>query len=364
MYKSRWECSVAALHERFWLCDQCSQEMTVVWGGTDAEVTPLPTKPPDPVPSPARKIALEAFNRATAQHCGPRRSIGLLRQGGMYDRRRIEHPTEIGDDCCRFRNILVATDFSEPSRRALCEALALAAAAPCAIIGDPCVASPAQARGLWRIRPKWTWRTRCRREAYQIIAGRIAPPRENWSRTQTRRRGAAGLVSDRGAGHRPAGDRHPRARRFAEAGLGSVADELLRVAPCPVMTIGPEAEVAGVSHGARFHHILFATDFGKGSTKALPLALALARAEQAQLILLHMIPPIPSSSANLSAYAPATAAADEVAAWEGKFHREALQQLKECLPAETGLTQEVKYVVGSEFLTEGILSATKSLELI
>lgn len=49
----------AALHERFWLCDRCAQEMTVVWSGTDAEVAPLPSKPPDPVPSPARKIALE-----------------------------------------------------------------------------------------------------------------------------------------------------------------------------------------------------------------------------------------------------------------------------------------------------------------
>ena len=52
--------------------------------------------------------------------------------------------------------------------------------------------------------------------------------------------------------------------------LGSVAEELLRVAPCPVMTIGPKADIATVANGPGFHRILFATDFGKGSAKALP----------------------------------------------------------------------------------------------
>lgn len=47
------------LHERFWLCDRCSKELTVVWVGTEAEVARLPTKPPNPVPSLARKRALQ-----------------------------------------------------------------------------------------------------------------------------------------------------------------------------------------------------------------------------------------------------------------------------------------------------------------
>ncbi len=38
------------LYERFWLCDQCSKEMTVVWAGTEAKVIPLPPKPKVPVP--------------------------------------------------------------------------------------------------------------------------------------------------------------------------------------------------------------------------------------------------------------------------------------------------------------------------
>jgi len=47
------------LRERFWLCDRCAKEMTVIWIGTTVEVAPLPMKAPDPVPSAARKSALE-----------------------------------------------------------------------------------------------------------------------------------------------------------------------------------------------------------------------------------------------------------------------------------------------------------------
>jgi nucleotide-binding universal stress UspA family protein len=96
----------------------------------------------------------------------------------------------------------------------------------------------------------------------------------------------------------------------------------------------------------------------KDPRRLFRFTLALARAQHAQLILLHMIPPIPSSSASLSAYAPATAAAEEVEEYEGTSRKRALRQLKECLPAEIGLAQEPKYVVGTDFLTEGILTAS------
>ena len=274
----------------------------------------------------------------------------------------LNTPLKSATPVAAFRNILVATDFSEPSRRALCEALALAAQhhAQLSVIH---VLHPQHRRGEFENPPEVDGERAAAERHIKSLLDELRPQEKVG--VVLKQGGAAlqvlSVIEEQAIDLLVIGTRGRGGLR--KLALGSVADELLRVAPCPVMTIGPEAEVAGVSHGARFHHILFATDFGKGSTKALPLALALARAEQAQLILLHMIPPIPSSSANLSAYAPATAAADEVAAWEGKFHREALQQLKECLPAETGLTQEVKYVVGSEFLTEGILSATEKFRV-
>jgi hypothetical protein len=31
--------------ERFWLCDDCSKKLTVIWDGAQAKVVPLPEKP-------------------------------------------------------------------------------------------------------------------------------------------------------------------------------------------------------------------------------------------------------------------------------------------------------------------------------
>jgi hypothetical protein len=43
-----------SLYERFWLCDKCCKEMTLVWGGNEPKLVPLHAQPvvlelPDPV---------------------------------------------------------------------------------------------------------------------------------------------------------------------------------------------------------------------------------------------------------------------------------------------------------------------------
>jgi nucleotide-binding universal stress UspA family protein len=70
--------------------------------------------------------------------------------------------------------------------------------------------------------------------------------------------------------------------------LGSVAEEIFRIAPCPVLTIGPDVPPALLTHG-RFQSVLFATDFSEGSRHALPYAIAFATESQAQLTLLHVL---------------------------------------------------------------------------
>lgn len=67
--------------------------------------------------------------------------------------------------------------------------------------------------------------------------------------------------------------------------LGSVADEICRHAPCPVITIGPHV----ASTGGKIEKILFATDFSDGSLHALYYALAFAEEHDARLILLHVV---------------------------------------------------------------------------
>ncbi len=70
--------------------------------------------------------------------------------------------------------------------------------------------------------------------------------------------------------------------------LGSVAEDIFRRSPVPVLTVGPTVR-KGVHSGARFHSVLFATDFSSHSLAALPYALSLAQENQARLTLLHVL---------------------------------------------------------------------------
>jgi nucleotide-binding universal stress UspA family protein len=70
--------------------------------------------------------------------------------------------------------------------------------------------------------------------------------------------------------------------------LGSVAEEVFRIAPCPVLTIGPDVSPDLHTRG-RFESVLFATDFSEGSRHALPYALGFAIESQAHLTLLHVL---------------------------------------------------------------------------
>jgi nucleotide-binding universal stress UspA family protein len=70
--------------------------------------------------------------------------------------------------------------------------------------------------------------------------------------------------------------------------LGSVAEEIFRRSPVPVLTIGPWVR-GGAHNDARFHRVLFATDFTRESLAGLPYAVSLAQENQARLFLLHVI---------------------------------------------------------------------------
>jgi nucleotide-binding universal stress UspA family protein len=70
--------------------------------------------------------------------------------------------------------------------------------------------------------------------------------------------------------------------------LGSAAEEILRRAKCPVLTVGPHA-ASEAPRDAKFRRIVYATDFGDGSPVAASYAVALAQEHQAHLTLLHVI---------------------------------------------------------------------------
>jgi nucleotide-binding universal stress UspA family protein len=70
--------------------------------------------------------------------------------------------------------------------------------------------------------------------------------------------------------------------------LGSVAEEIFRKAPCPVLTVGPHVS-KDTGRRLEMREILYATDFSAESREALPYAISLAQEHQARLTLLHVI---------------------------------------------------------------------------
>ncbi len=68
--------------------------------------------------------------------------------------------------------------------------------------------------------------------------------------------------------------------------LGSVAEEVVRLAPCPVVSV---RERAGKEAGALVDNLVVPIDFSEHSRLALEYAAALARPHEAKLQLLHVI---------------------------------------------------------------------------
>ena len=73
---------------------------------------------------------------------------------------------------------------------------------------------------------------------------------------------------------------------ISKAILGSVAEQLVREADCPVLTIGPNVPISeGLAW--RLNRILYATDFSPESLAAVPFVISLCKLSSARLLLLH-----------------------------------------------------------------------------
>ena len=78
--------------------------------------------------------------------------------------------------------------------------------------------------------------------------------------------------------------------------FGSVAEQLFRQAGCPVLIFGPHSQqLPWVGLSLRARTFLFATDFGPASLHGLPQAIAAANQFGAKLAFLSIIPAAPSS---------------------------------------------------------------------
>ncbi len=68
---------------------------------------------------------------------------------------------------------------------------------------------------------------------------------------------------------------------------GSVAEEVFRTAPCPVLIVPPSA---AEDTNVVVRNILYPTSFSENSLRAAPYVFSLARRHRARVILLHVLP--------------------------------------------------------------------------
>lgn len=129
--------------------------------------------------------------------------------------------------------------------------------------------------------------------------------------------------------------------------LGSTTEKTLRKSRCPVLTIPPAQKAAG--HGGSFRSILCAMDFSPSASRALEYALALAREGEGRLILVHVLESVP------------VAAVPALAAFDAPTYRRALEddareRLRK-LPKVAGRWQKVEDVRTGKAHDEILLAA-------
>ncbi len=97
---------------------------------------------------------------------------------------------------------------------------------------------------------------------------------------------------------------------FDRVTLGSVAEKVLRKAPCPVLVVRKPKPEAVAPEGAQssfeLRRVIFCTDFSDPSQRALEYALSAAAEFDAELTLLHVLDDIPRSANIEEAIAAAT----------------------------------------------------------
>jgi nucleotide-binding universal stress UspA family protein len=129
---------------------------------------------------------------------------------------------------------------------------------------------------------------------------------------------------------------------FGKTVLGSVAEQILRQAPCPVLTVGPNVNLWSDEY-AKMREILYATDLVAESPVAAPYAISLAQENQAHLVLLHVIE---------EAKAGDLVKSPEVVDWKER-------KLQQLVPQQAGLWCDPTYIVEQGPAAEKILDVAK-----
>ena len=110
--------------------------------------------------------------------------------------------------------------------------------------------------------------------------------------------------------------------------IGSGAEEIFRKANVPVLTVGPSTAIDPL-YEAEFKNILFATDFGKSAEREAEYALSLAQEHCSRLRLVHVFP-------HPEAYGESVLTLEK---------QNSMAQLRELVPAQTELHCKLDFEV-------------------
>ena len=137
--------------------------------------------------------------------------------------------------------------------------------------------------------------------------------------------------------------------------LGSVAEKIFRNACCRVLTVGPGSPTdAHLKPDGMERSLLFATDFSDSSVRALPHAISLANQRGSNLVLLHILSPVP----DIEGHRWYTAA--DVVKMRGAAEADARKRLEQLI-ANVPLAMEPQFVVNFGDPAEGILRVASEL---
>ncbi|HEY5545123.1 MAG TPA: universal stress protein [Gemmatimonadaceae bacterium] len=126
---------------------------------------------------------------------------------------------------------------------------------------------------------------------------------------------------------------------FKRQVLGSVAETIMRTAPCPVMIVPRQAPDAVPGTPVRFSRILCPTDFSESSIRALQYAVDIAQKAGARLTLLHAIEVPPEFRENRMA------ADFDVDRARAAAEARCMERLRAAIPSPVRTNDEVETVV-------------------
>jgi nucleotide-binding universal stress UspA family protein len=137
--------------------------------------------------------------------------------------------------------------------------------------------------------------------------------------------------------------------------LGSVAERVVRLAPCPVLTV-PRNENASAESGAHgIARILVPVDFSDDSQRALDVAIDLAKTFGAELHLLHCYQIHPASVSPYGIVVPETL--------EHDIRMAALQRLSEWREKAAARGIRVQEHITAHFPSQEIVAASERLDI-